>query len=167
MNTLFYSRHLVHPVTLLSVAHGDKENIAAMSWVSALSRNPPLLMVAVSPKRYSHQLLLDSQEFAINILKDNQNELSTLAGTHSGRNENKWESEPFRKLRKTATKIGVPVLKDCLAVFECKLEQHIPTGDHTLFVGEIVHSESQTEANPLVLFNRQYFQLGNFVSKYP
>ncbi|MEJ2537651.1 MAG: flavin reductase family protein [Calditrichia bacterium] len=79
-NLKSYSRHLVHPVTLISCSDGKKENIATMAWVSAVSSDPPLLMVAVSPKRFSHDLILSSGEFAILVLSNLQKELATVAG---------------------------------------------------------------------------------------
>jgi flavin reductase (DIM6/NTAB) family NADH-FMN oxidoreductase RutF len=162
-----YSKQLVHPVTLLSVSDGSRENIATMAWVAAVSSDPPLITVAVSPKRYSHELVETANEFAILILSDNQKELSTLAGTTSGRKVNKWEIEPFKKLRMEPTIIKSPLIKGCRASLECKLESEIKTGDHTLFIGKIVHSQFNTNVQPLILFDRCYFNLGNFIANYP
>ena len=81
MNSISYSQNLVSPVTLISISDGDRENIATMSWVCALSRKPPLLMVSISPLRYSHDLVLSAGEFAILVLSDTQEKISTLAAT--------------------------------------------------------------------------------------
>ncbi len=162
-----YSQHLVHPVTILSVSDGKKENIATMSWVSAVSTKPSLLMVAVSPRRYSHSLIVKSGEFAILVLSNLQKELATLAGTISGTKKNKWDLPQFQLLRKPAAKIKAPVLKDCRAILECKLVNHSTAGDHTLFLGEIIHTEFDLNVQPLILFNRKYFNPGQFIANYP
>jgi flavin reductase (DIM6/NTAB) family NADH-FMN oxidoreductase RutF len=167
MTAISYSKSLVNPVTLLSTSDGYHENIATMSWVCSLSHKPPLLMVSISPLRFSHDLVLRSGEFAIMVLSENQKELSTLAGTLSGKNQNKWNLEPFRNSKKAAEYIKAPVLAGCTAVFECRLMNHLTTGDHTLCIGEVVHQTSQNQLNPLILFNRQYFKLGEFVEQYP
>src|SRR4030042_6736219 len=159
-----YSRHLVHPVCVLSVSDGKNENISTMAWVSAVSTEPPLISVAVSPKRYSHQLILNAQEFAILFLSNLQNELATLAGTISGQKKDKWALPQFQLLRKPPNKIKSPVLKDCRAVLECKLVQHVNSGDHSLFIGEIVHSEYDPDVQPLILFNRKYYNPGQFIA---
>ncbi len=166
-NLSTYSRYVVHPVTMLSVSHGDRENIATMAWVSPVSTTPPLLMVAVSPKRYSHNLVLKSSEFAIIVLTDQQKELSTLAGTISGAKQNKWEMQQFAELKTPAKEINTSVLRNCLAVYECKLVDHFSTGDHSLFIGEVIHSDPNDELQPLILYNRQYLKPGEFVAKYP
>lgn len=167
MNLTSYSQNLVHPVTLISLSDGNRENIATMSWVCALSRKPPLLMVSISPLRYSHNLLLDANEFTILVLSESQKELSTLAGTLSGRKQNKWNLPPFRDNKQAGKLNNASVLKGCRAIFECRLKNHITAGDHTLFIGEVVHQENDEQINPLVLFNHQYFKLGQFIEKYP
>jgi flavin reductase (DIM6/NTAB) family NADH-FMN oxidoreductase RutF len=167
MNPESFSKNLAHPVTVISVSDGNHENIATMSWVCALSQKPPLLMVAISPLRYSHDLVLSAGEFAIMVLAENQKEQSTLAGTISGKNQNKWELSPFRDHKKAGEYIKAPVLAGCNAVFECRLINHLTTGDHTLFVGEVVHYSADSQVNPLILFNRQYFKLGQFLEQYP
>lgn len=162
-----FSRQLSHPVTLVSVSDGQHQNIATMAWVSPVSFNPPLVMVSISPKRFTHNLLLKADEFAILVLSDSQKELSTLAGTKSGRKIDKWELEPFRKLRKDPEIIRAPLLQGCRAAYECRLWNHYPAGDHTIFVGEVLRAEVNEEVDPLLLFNRRYYKIGDAIARYP
>lgn len=37
-------------------------------------------------------------------------------------------------------KINTPIIKECIAHLECKLHSQFTTGDHTIFVGEIVEA---------------------------
>jgi flavin reductase (DIM6/NTAB) family NADH-FMN oxidoreductase RutF len=46
---------------------------------------------------------------------------------------------------------GLPVLKDALAWFECRLRESVKLGDHTIFVGEVVEAGVQREGEPLTL----------------
>ncbi len=162
-----FSRQIVHPVTLLSVSDGITENIATMSWVSSVSRTPPLIMIAVHPKRYSHDLILTSGEFAILVLSNLQRELATLAGTKSGRSANKWELPQFQLVRKDARHIKAPLISDCRACLECRLVNHFEAGDHTLFIGEIIDLEFNLNVQPLILFNRKYLNPGQYIASYP
>lgn len=162
-----YSRQFIHPVVLLSVADGHQENLATMAWVSPVSFQPPLLMVSVSPKRHSHDMIHRAKEFGIIVLSDKQKELSTLAGTRSGRNENKWEIDVIRQARKEARIISAPLLTGCRACYECKLESHLTTGDHTLFIGKVLRYEINEQVMPLLLFNRNYHAVGEFIARYP
>lgn len=167
MSQKTFSQKIPQAVTLLSVSDGQQENIATMSWVCAVSRKPPLLMVSVSPRRLSHDLILKANEFAIMILSDTQKEFSTLAGTMSGTALNKWELPQFNHLKRKATHINVPVLNNCLTVLECKLVNKVTAGDHTLMIGEIIHMDTNEEENPLVLFDHRYFSLGRLAGLFP
>jgi flavin reductase (DIM6/NTAB) family NADH-FMN oxidoreductase RutF len=124
-------------------------------------------MVSISPLRYSHDLVLSAGEFAILVLSDAQEKISTLAGTLSGKRQNKWTMAPFRDYKKPGKLIHAPGLEGCRAIFECRLINHLVTGDHTLFIGEVIHQEYDDQVNPLILFNRQYFKLGSFIKQYP
>ncbi|MFZ0390579.1 MAG: flavin reductase family protein [Calditrichia bacterium] len=166
-STKTFTKTLVHPVTLLSVKAGSEENISTMAWVSSVSHTPPMLMVAVNPRRYSHQLLEKTDEFAIIVLSDSQKNLSTLAGTQSGRNIAKWDLQEFNSQRRAASKIDVPVLENSRANLECKLRRQVTAGDHTLFIGEVIHLEFDGDRSPLILYNRQYFGIGEFLADYP
>jgi len=167
MNSISYSQNLIHPVTLISISDGNRENIATMSWVCALSRKPPLLMVSISPLRYSHDLLISAGEFAIMVLSETQTELSTQAGTLSGKKHNKWNIPAFRDHKKSGKLIKASVLKGCTAIFECRLINHSTAGDHTLFIGEVIYQEINELVRPLILFNHQYYKLGQFIEKSP
>jgi flavin reductase (DIM6/NTAB) family NADH-FMN oxidoreductase RutF len=162
-----FLRQLVHPVTLLSVSDGKEENVATISWVSPVSRKPPLIMIAVHPGRFSHDLLLTTGEFAVLILFNLQRELSTLAGTVSGNETNKWKLPQFKMSRKKARYIKAPLLSDCRATMECRLKEHYTAGDHTLFIGEIMDLDVNPDVQPLILFNKKYINPGQYIANYP
>jgi flavin reductase (DIM6/NTAB) family NADH-FMN oxidoreductase RutF len=39
----------------------------------------------------------------------------------------------------------VPVLDDALGVLECRLENQVEAGDHTLFIGRVLHAQVNPE----------------------
>ncbi len=49
---------------------------------------------------------------------------------------------------------GSPILKDCLAFLDCKIVSSLETGDHTIFVGEVLDSGFQSTRDPLA-YNRE------------
>jgi flavin reductase (DIM6/NTAB) family NADH-FMN oxidoreductase RutF len=51
-----------------------------------------------------------------------------------------------------ARKVQPPIIKECVAHLECKLHSQFTTGDHTVFVGEIV----EAYANKEVLTGEKY-----------
>jgi flavin reductase (DIM6/NTAB) family NADH-FMN oxidoreductase RutF len=101
----------------------------------------------------------------LNILTDKQRELSTVAGTLSGRKEDKLKRSIFKQ--EPGIKIKAPRLKGVRAVMECKLINHFTAGDHTVFVGEVVNFIHDEDKSPLILFNHKYHKLGEYLADYP
>ena len=106
-------------------------NAMIASWVSQVSYEPPLVMVAVHPNRYSHQLIRQGGGFALHVLASTQaDSLSRFKGPDI--------KAKFSSLDWTTGKTGCPILKECLAYLECDLKVDYRPGNHTLFIGEVV-----------------------------
>ena len=67
--------HMTYGIYVLTTRHNDTVNGMIASWVSQVSYDPPLIMVAVHPNRYSHDLLEKSGYFALHILASEQKDL--------------------------------------------------------------------------------------------
>src|SRR4030042_899138 len=95
-----------------------------------------MVAISVCHQRYSHNLIKETKEFVVNIptmdiLKD-----VLVCGTLTGATSDKLEQTHLTLL--PAKKVKPPIIKECVAHIECKLSQQIKTGDHTLFVGEVL-----------------------------
>jgi flavin reductase (DIM6/NTAB) family NADH-FMN oxidoreductase RutF len=100
------------------------------------SINPPLVVVSIAPPRYSHSLIEKTGEFVLNIpTMEILNEMF-FCGRRSGRNIDKFNETGLTRL--PARKVKPPIIKECVAHLECKLYKQVPTGDHTLFIGEVL-----------------------------
>jgi len=85
-----------------------------------------------------------SDGFAINIPGPSLLKQVAFLGTESGLTVNKLESaglETFNPLM-----IDAPLIEGCLAWIECTLQDVIRTGDHTLFVGNVVKVQADDQA---------------------
>lgn len=123
-------------VAIVTVRAGDRANVMAAAWHAPLSYEPPLYGVAVRPEHYTHQLMLEAGEFALNFLPYQKIDSIIAVGRHSGQTMDKFaafglETEPARL-------ITAPLLKDAYASFECRLNTGYPCGDHEWVVGQIV-----------------------------
>jgi flavin reductase (DIM6/NTAB) family NADH-FMN oxidoreductase RutF len=158
-----YVNYLIQPVTIVSVKLEDKFNFCTAAWISTVSMKPPLVMVAIHLKRYTHDLLIHSDDFCINILSDKQVELSELAGTISGRNQDKSKIENFKFGDSTIVK--TPHIKDVSAFYECRKVGFTLAGDHTLFTGEILNSSIDESKDPLLRYRSKYYKIGGIAGK--
>ncbi|UCG01080.1 MAG: flavin reductase family protein [Candidatus Heimdallarchaeota archaeon] len=131
-------RYLYPRLTVL-VSSGTLQNPNALTiaWSCPLSVDPPLIGVLITKKRYSHEIIQRHNEFVINIPDSSQVKESYHIGRISGRVEpQKLKNAGFSV--ETSTMIKAPRIKECHINLECKLKDIIPTGDHDLFIGEVV-----------------------------
>jgi len=148
----FY-HHYPAVVAVVTARIGEKANAMAAAWHSSLSFEPPLYGVAISPKRFTYDLILEAGEFGVNFLPFDKAGIIAAVGGSTGREVDKFEA--FKIAEEKPVLTSVPILQDAYAAYECKLVSHHTFGDHTWFVGEIlmVHllEEALTEEGVLNL----------------
>lgn len=138
VNMLFAYR-LIHPRNVILVSCVDpsgKANIITLAWSMPLSRDPPLVGISIAPGRYSHKLIEETKEFVVNVPTMEIVKETLYCGRVSGRSKNKFKEAKLTPL--PAKKVKAPLIRECVAHLECRLTEQLKTGDHTLFIGEIV-----------------------------
>jgi flavin reductase (DIM6/NTAB) family NADH-FMN oxidoreductase RutF len=141
-NVLKTMAHLTYGIYVLTTRFEDTINGMIASWVSQVSFAPPLILAAVHPNRFTHELLQKSGHFALHILARQQKD---LLGRFKGPDPNK----KFESLRWREGTTGCPVLDDCIGYLECRVVQHLTPGNHSLFMGEVVSAGFNGEDAPL------------------
>jgi flavin reductase (DIM6/NTAB) family NADH-FMN oxidoreductase RutF len=131
----FY-QHYPRVAAILTVNNRGKKNAMAAAWHSSISFKPPLYGVAVAPKRYTYQLIVESREFGINFMPFELAEIIASVGGSGGSQIDKFQK--FNLAEDKPLKTNVPVLKEAYATYECKLVDNKTYGDHAWIVGEIV-----------------------------
>jgi len=131
-----------YPVVLAAVGDGNdggERNVLTVVLVHMFSFNPPVLGIGISPTRYSYGLFEKYDDFSINVPCKDLVEEVLFCGQKSGKDVDKFEECAFCCTK--GKKIGSPVISDCMVNLECKKVNKIETGDHTWFLGEVVHAE--------------------------
>ncbi|MFW6117207.1 MAG: flavin reductase family protein [Thermoproteota archaeon] len=141
--------HPMHTVLVSCVGKDNNSNIITLAWVMPTSIEPPLVAISVSPQRYSHTLIEETGEFVINVPTTEYLKELLFCGRRSGRNHDKFEETALTPL--PAKKVKAPIIRECPSHLECKLRDKLVTGDHTLFIGEVV--KAYTERG---IFTNQY-----------
>jgi len=130
---------LMHPrlVVLVScVDEAGKANVITLAWSMPVSINPPVVAISVAPKRYSHQLIEKTKEFVVNVPTMDIVRETLFCGRRSGKTYDKFKETGLTPL--PAKMIQAPIIKECVAHLECRLQQQITIGDHTLFIGRVL-----------------------------
>ena len=140
--------HLLHPrqVIMLVVGGFEKANMMPLGWHTILSRNPFLVGLAISPRRFSHSVLMDFPFATINLVDKTLKELVENTGKCSGRNVDKFEK--FR-IGKALAENGSAYIEGAPAYMEATRRDYFETGDHTFFVLEITKSVLLRPFSPL------------------
>ncbi|MGM0496809.1 MAG: flavin reductase family protein [Bacteroidota bacterium] len=137
------SSSLINPgcVVLASVKYKEKSNIITLAWQTPLSIKPKLIGISVGFKRYSHDLILNAGEFAINVPGKNLLKEVHGCGRISGKDTDKFQK--FYLTEEPSYNIFSPGIDECLGIIECQLEDHFITGDHTFFVGRVIGARAE------------------------
>jgi len=135
-------------VTVVTTLGGDgrRYGLTANSF-SSVSLDPPMVLWSQSVQAPSHPVFRDGGHFVVNVLAEDQVELSARFA--------RWGEDKFAGLETTAGICGAPVLSGCAARFECTTVHRYPGGDHTIFVGKVEHF-SRTAKRPLIFAGGKY-----------
>jgi flavin reductase (DIM6/NTAB) family NADH-FMN oxidoreductase RutF/DNA-binding IclR family transcriptional regulator len=125
---------------------GKFHGVTANSF-SSVSLDPPLVLWSQAVKSHSHPVFFKAERFAVNILADDQIELSKRFAKSS--------QDKFSGVDVDIGSAGVPLLCDCSARLQCRVVSRVPGGDHTIYVGEVLAID-RSERKPLVFGNGQY-----------
>ena len=124
---------MTYGIYVLTSFYKKEINGMIASWVSQVSYDPLLLMVAVHPNRYSHNLIAKSGCFALHVLTADQSDLL-------GRFKGPDPQAKFSNIQWRRGRTGCPLLKECLAYFDCRVTAKYRPGNHTLFLGEVLEA---------------------------
>ena len=145
-------------IYVLTVRAGECQHGMSSSWATQVSGVPVLIMAAVDQQHVTHQMILQSGAFALNIV-----------GTQSKHLEDYFYSAQARQPDNLAPfaleigRTGTPLLQDALASLDCRLVSTHMAGDHTLFVGEVVEARMRNTGRPLTSQELPYVYLGGQV----
>jgi flavin reductase (DIM6/NTAB) family NADH-FMN oxidoreductase RutF len=141
-------------VTIITMARGEEVRGMTANAVTSVSLDPLLLLICVDKRTTTHQFLEEAQAFAVNILAEDQEQVSRALASH--------DSEDARRLigyRYHPGQTGSPILDDCLAFVECQVTEVLPGGDHSIFIGRVEAGEVMREVPPLIFFRGKYNRL--------
>jgi len=125
-------------VIALAKDEAGKCNPITLGWAMQTSISPPMLAISIGLGRYSHDVFHRAGEFVIAMPSADQQAETLFYGTKSGRDVDKLEA--FGAALAPAGEIEGVLLADAVANFECRKVGELLTGDHTIFVGEVVRS---------------------------
>jgi flavin reductase (DIM6/NTAB) family NADH-FMN oxidoreductase RutF len=139
-------------VTVVTTAHEGQLRGITVSAFSAVSLDPPLVLICLANESESREWIAESGVFAVNILSDEQEFLSERFAARAPIVNVRFDGVPYH----TAL-TGSPILDGAIAWYDCRVEAAHDGGDHTIFVGHVEAIWSGAEGKqPLVYFANRY-----------
>lgn len=120
------------------------ENGLTVSWMSQVSFDPPMLMVAVDKLHYSLDLLRSTKNFCVNLLGEDQAALAGRFAKQATTGEDKLADVVQR-----VAESGAAILTEAVAYFDCEVTSMVETGDHMLVVGRVESAAVLKDRTPM------------------
>ena len=138
-------------VTIVTTRDADGRDVGmTVSAFSALSLDPPLVLVCIDNGASVAPVLEHCSSFAVNILAEDQEPLSRRFAER--------ELDRFEGVTITRGDSGLALLEGALAQIECRVSTRTPAGDHTILIGEVT-ATALREGNPLLYYRGGYGRL--------
>ena len=113
-------------------------------WVSQVSFDPQQVVVAVRKDQHTHDLIEDSGVFSLNFLDTEQESLANKFTEPLQHEDGAVSGSPY-----TTGVTGAPLFEEAFAHLECRVAGKMETGDHTVYLGEVIAADLKRPADIL------------------
>ena len=119
-----------------------------MNSFSSVSLDPPLVSFCIAESLTEFETLLETEHFALNMLRENQQELSNqFAKTGPG----KWKGVSYREASNAA-----PIIEPNHGVLLCTKHAQYECGDHYIVVARVNELVNGGDEPPLIFYRGKY-----------
>jgi flavin reductase (DIM6/NTAB) family NADH-FMN oxidoreductase RutF len=143
-------------VTVVTTALDGRLHGVTVSAFTAVSLDPPLVLVSLADETTSRDMIAESGLFAVNILSEEQEFLSERFAARAPLVNDDFQGVPYH-----VEATGAPILKSSLAWYDCRVVATHDGGDHTLFLGQVKAIGWDDSRKPLLYFANRYARLGS------
>src|SRR5690606_19294077 len=139
----------------ITPAHASHRYGMTATAVCSATANPPTVLVCINKLAATHDAIVKSRVYCVNVLRAEDFDLSTnFSGAQTG--EGRFKSRNWSRL---AT--GSPVLVDSLVAFDCRVVKSLVHGTHTIFLGQVEQVLLGKRGKPLLYSEGQYAKLAS------
>lgn len=135
--------------------YDNPRGLTANSFTS-VSLTPPLVLVCIGTHAASYQAFEKCKAFAINVLAEDQKDVSSLFASKS---EGKFGAIDWHRGME-----GVPVLNHGVVHLECERREAFRCADHIILVGKVTRFSHKAQS-PLGFFRGDYVSLTEDLSQ--
>ncbi|MCQ2375730.1 MAG: flavin reductase family protein [Salinivirgaceae bacterium] len=171
--------NMIYPVPAVLVTCGQfpqSSNVLTVAWTGTICSDPAMCYISVRPSRFSHQLIMQTGEFVINLTNEQLAKATDWCGVKSGRDVNKFEAMGITPI--AATTVSAPMIKESPMCIECKVVDVKKLGSHDMFIANVVAVNADEDlidqtgkfdlekAKLIAYSHGQYYKLGQRIGKF-
>lgn len=174
--------NLLNPVPAVMISCCDekgKANVMTAAWAGTICSNPVMVSVSIRKNRYSHDMIVKTGEFVINLTSEKLAKVTDYVGVMTGAKIDKFNLKGDLHITAEASKVvKAPCIAESPLCLECKVKQIIELGSHDMFIAEVVSTDVDEslldeagrldlEKAHLLAYNHgEYFALGKKLGKF-
>jgi flavin reductase (DIM6/NTAB) family NADH-FMN oxidoreductase RutF len=127
--------HWATGVAVLTCRWEDRPYALTVTSFSSVSLDPPLVLVGIGHQSRFHTPVTASGAWTVSVLARDQGDLARRFSAHG-----RAYATQFDGVATTPAPSGAPVLDGSLVWLDCRTVAQHEAGDHTIVVGEVVHT---------------------------
>jgi len=139
-------------VTIVTTLQEGKPAGTTVSAFSALSLDPPLVLVSMARSSNTLSAIREAGFFGVNILSAEQTEIARKFASSKG--GPKFDGMDWRK-----EVSGAPLFAENSSTIDCELETIHDGGDHEILVGRVLFVSCAGEPEPLLYYRSAFREL--------
>jgi flavin reductase (DIM6/NTAB) family NADH-FMN oxidoreductase RutF len=139
--------HFASGVTVVTTEHDGTPYGMTVASFASLSLHPPLVLVCIEKSVKTHEAIRAAGAFGVSILAGTQADVSNRFASKA--------DDKFAGISVHRGESGMPLIDGAVCTLECRVQAQYPGGDHTIFIGEVLDTET-SDGEPLVYHRSAY-----------
>jgi flavin reductase (DIM6/NTAB) family NADH-FMN oxidoreductase RutF len=151
------AQHVSSVCVITTICDGERFGLTATA-VASVSAAPARLLVCINKSGVSHDKILRSGRFCVNVLTESQDRIAmAFAGMTGG-------GDKFAVGEWTQMKTGAPALADAAAAFDCRLVSISDQSTHSVMFGDVLDTRHLAGEDTLLYGVRGFRRLRKIFS---
>ena len=175
----FKPGNMLYPLPAVLISCADKagnKNVFTVAWAGTICSDPAMVSISVRKERFSHHMIKETGEFAINLTTSDLAFATDWCGVKSGKNVDKFKEMNLTKEK--LNHIQCPGIKESPVTIECKVREIRELGSHNMFIADVLSIDADnkyidengsfdiTKCNLIAYANGKYFEMGKKVGTF-
>ncbi len=146
-------RRVVSGVTVVTTCHDGRPWGMTVNAFSSVCTDPPTVLVCVNNRTVTASDIMRDGRFAANLLSQDQLYLSRLCARPG---DVKYLDDHTVAAAELPEQVAMPVLRDSLVTFDCKVSEARPVGSHFVVFGTVEAILAPATRSPLLYGQGRY-----------